>query len=131
MLFKNEPGKGTNTLNWSSRYVGRYRVTNKYHSNYEIRGVYASKDAQTVHANCIKISVLRDDIAFPFNSAVTVASIELLSDRSLLRKSVHPVSKQTNESINFRIISKLVMIFTKFYVCNVTFKEDKETDNVK
>ena len=57
----------------NSRYVGPYKITNKYNSNYEIRGVYVDKDVQTVRANRIDLAVLRDAIAFPFNNAVSVA----------------------------------------------------------
>ena len=70
VLLKNETGGSETTLSWPTRYVGPYRVTNKFNNNFEIRGVFADKRIQTVHANRVKLAILRDDVPYPFNNAV-------------------------------------------------------------
>ena len=70
VLLKNETGGDETTLSWPTRYVGPYHVTNKFNNNFEIRGVFADKRITTVHANRIKLAILRDDVPYPFNNAV-------------------------------------------------------------
>ena len=57
--------------------------------------------------------------------------IDLRSDRSLLSKFIHSVSKQTWESINFCLISQSVMFSLSIYAFSDFFKEDEETDSAK
>ena len=45
-------------------------LPNKFNNNFEIRGVFADKRIQTVHANRVKLAILRDDVPYPFNNAV-------------------------------------------------------------
>ena len=55
---------------WPTRYVGPYRVLDRFRDNYIIRGVYADSHVQTVHANRIKVANLRTDEAYPFKNQV-------------------------------------------------------------
>ena len=70
VLLKNETGGSETTLSWPTRYVGPYRVSNKYNNNFEISGVFADKRIQTVHAKRVKLAILRDDVPYPFNNAI-------------------------------------------------------------
>ena len=70
VLLRNETMKPETQLAWPTRFIGPYRVIDRFNNNFVIEGVYANKTAQTVHMNRLKVAHLRSDTAYPFNNAV-------------------------------------------------------------
>ena len=68
VLLRNETNKTQSVNGWPTRYIGPYRVVDKYNNNFKIKGIYSDKRVQTVHLNRIKIATLRDNVAYPFNN---------------------------------------------------------------
>ena len=68
VLLRNETGKSEAPLAWPTRYIGPYRVVDRFNNNFVIKGIYADTATQTVHLNRLKIAHLRDDVGYPFNN---------------------------------------------------------------
>jgi transposase InsO family protein len=66
VFLSNETNLEANRYTWRTKWIGPYRIIDKFNNNFRIQGIYADRKKQTLHANRLKLANMREGYVYPF-----------------------------------------------------------------